>query len=65
MRRSNVRRLWKTIGKKSLAVERAKQEKEGKIFRDRVLYEADLAREKAEQEQESTSKRKDKGKGPS
>ena len=48
-----------------MALKRAKQEREDKIFRDRVLYEADQAREKAEQEEESTSKRKDKGKGPS
>ena len=51
--------------KKSLILERAKQEREDKIFRDRVLYEANLAREKAEEEEETTSKRKDKGKGPS
>ena len=51
--------------KKSLILERAKQEREDKIFRDRVLYEANLAREKAEEEEETTSKPKDKGKGPS
>ena len=42
---------------------RAKKEREAKIFRERVLHEARLAREAAEEE-EFTSKRKDKGKGP-
>ena len=36
-----------------------------KFFRDRVLYDANLAKEKAEEEEETTSKCKDKGKGPS
>ena len=44
-------------------MERAKKEREAKIFRERVLHEARLAREAAEEE-EFTSKRKDKGKGP-
>ena len=46
---------------KSWEVEAANKAREGKIFRERVLYEANLAREK-EEEEEVTSKKK--GKGP-
>ena len=48
---------------KNWEMHRAKKEREVKIFRERVLHEARLAREAAEEE-EFTSKRKDKGKGP-
>ena len=51
--------------KKSVLLERAKQEREDRIFREMVLYEANLAREKAEQKEETTTNCKDKGKGPS
>ena len=42
--------------------EAANKAREDKIFRERVLYEASLAREK--DEEEVTSKRQKKGKGP-
>ena len=49
--------------KKLWALEAANKVREDKIFRERVLYEASLAREK-EEEEEATSKRQKKGKGP-
>ena len=49
--------------RKNFEVEDANRERENKIFRERVLYEGRLAREK-EEEEECTSKRKEKGKGP-
>ena len=51
---------FKARWRKNDAIAKANRERENKIFRERVLREARLAREK-EEEEECTSKRKDKG----
>ena len=60
-RRKDFEEKWK----KSVLLKMARQERDDKIFRERVLYEANLVREKAEEKEETTTNRKDKGKGPS